>query len=39
MGIVRDGEVFLPDGTMQRMEGDLRVNYPVAGRLAERETS
>jgi hypothetical protein len=24
------------DGTMQHMEGDLRVNYPVVGRLAER---
>lgn len=24
------------DGTIQRMEGDLRVNYPVVGRLAER---
>lgn len=23
-------------GTMQHMEGDLRVNYPVVGRLAER---
>jgi hypothetical protein len=25
-----------PDATMQHMEGDLRVNYPVVGRLAER---
>jgi hypothetical protein len=24
------------NGTIQRMEGDLRVNYPVVGRLAER---
>jgi hypothetical protein len=25
-----------PDATMQHMEGELRVNYPVVGRLAER---
>jgi hypothetical protein len=25
-----------PDRTIQHMEGDLRVNYPVVGRLAER---
>jgi hypothetical protein len=24
------------DRTMQQMEGELRVNYPVVGRLAER---
>ena len=24
------------DATMQRMEGELRVNYPVVGKLAER---
>jgi hypothetical protein len=25
-----------PDSTIQRMVGDLRVNYPIVGRLAER---
>jgi hypothetical protein len=25
-----------PDSTIQRMAGDLRVNYPIVGRLAER---
>ena len=30
--LVADGA----DATMQHMEGDLRVNYPIVGRLAER---
>jgi uncharacterized protein DUF2505 len=30
--LVPDG----PDATIQHVEGDLRVNYPVVGRLAER---